>query len=116
MITGYARIIIHSPLNGVEVFEEGHFKNGKQDKFGRVFKMEKTMPKRYYNEYQTYIGWWANTDSGLGIAHTDGNMLKGEYSMNYGFPNDGRSWASPGASEFKTENIDTLYYRSNNLI
>lgn len=80
MISGYARIVMHSETYGIEIFEEGHFDKGRQDQFGRIFKMEESMPKRYYNEYQSYVGWWANTGEALGIAHTDGNMIKGEYN------------------------------------
>jgi hypothetical protein len=40
LISGFARIITYSSYYGIEDFEEGHFKNGKQDRFGRVFKIE----------------------------------------------------------------------------
>ena len=103
---------MHSAEHGIELFEEGYFKNGKQNQFGRIFKMEKSMQKRYYTDFQTYVGWWANTGKGLGIAHTDGNMLYGEFKEDAGFPNDGRSFASPSTSEMEHETIDTLYYRT----
>jgi hypothetical protein len=112
LINGYGRIYIHSPTHGVEVFEEGHFNKGKQDDFGRVFKMEKTMQKRYYTNYQTYVGWWAQNQKGIGIAHTDDVMKSGMFLQNNGFPNDGRSFSSPSNSELTPMGFDSFEYRN----
>jgi hypothetical protein len=57
------------------------------------------------------VGWQAQESDGLGVAVTDGKMLKGLFKANGGFPNDGRSYASPASSEFTSKDFDTLYYR-----
>jgi hypothetical protein len=58
------------------------------------------MPKQYYSNNQTYVGWWANTGDSLGIATTDGIILEGLFRKNTDFPNNGKSWVSPASSEF----------------
>ena len=101
MMTGFARMIMHSSTNGIEYIKEGHFTKGVQDSWGRVHMMERSYTPQYYSDELHYTGYWATNNNGRGIAvHERINRNAGTYYMDPQFPNGGRTWASPEPYEF----------------
>jgi hypothetical protein len=74
MLTGYARVIIHSKEYGIEKIMEGKFYNGDLTGLGRSHAMEMSIPHPYYNTEQHYTGYFpepGKTTVGNGFAITD---------------------------------------------
>lgn len=114
LTTGYARVIVHSTLHGIEKIEEGHFNKGSLFNFGRTHAMEKTIPSEFYSHEQHYTGWFPDigtTFVGNGIAVTDRVAWQGEFQGIEGFPNGGRDLVSP-PGDLDKFTISTFAYRT----
>lgn len=98
LISGFARIIVHSESTGIDRFMEGRFLRGQQYDFGRLMVTEPTADeKRYINDFFIYTGWWPEESKmGQGIGIIDNiYFYQGEWQPVADFPNDGRDIYAP---------------------